>query len=147
MELVLKMALPAHILDAYRIYCPNNDLSRWVSSITRFGEVKHVARKIFTELCSVCQAAQLCCRTEHDVPLENIILFLCDALILCAYTAAIKRGDIGTVLNVIAHWMVMFHGTGKMPKYADAFFATVMDLKTMKPNLWYLILILPSPEG
>ena len=33
---------------------------------------------------------------------------------------AIERGDIGCVLNVLTHWMVMMRGSGSMPKYADA---------------------------
>jgi len=137
MELVLKITLPAHILDGYRMYCPMDDLATWVSKIENLSEVKRVARKIFDELCSSRRVYNLRRRPQRDIPLENIILFLRDALILGCLNAAIKRGDIGTVLNVMAHWMVMFRGTGKMPKYADAFFNTIMELKKMKSRLQY----------
>jgi hypothetical protein len=56
-------------------------------------------------------------------------------LILSVLTAAVKRGDIGSVVNVLHYWMNMFRGTGKTPKYADAIFSTLMDLKAMDPNL------------
>jgi hypothetical protein len=62
-------------------------------------------------------------------------LFNRDALTILVLRAAIKRGDIGAVLCVISHWMVMFRGTGRMPKYADAVFRVITELKSMHPKL------------
>lgn len=69
------------------------------------------------------------------MPLENICLFNRDALLLRQLKYAIKRGDVGAILDICTHWMVMFRGTGRMPKYADALFHLLVDLKTMHPKL------------
>lgn len=135
MELVLRLALPANILDGFRLFCPGNNLKKWVSSVSSYDIIKDVAKQVFEQLCSACKVSKLWRLPERDIPLENIILFNCDALILAVLTASIKRGDIGAVVNVLAHWMVMFHGSGKMPKYSDAIFCIIMDLKTMDPCL------------
>jgi hypothetical protein len=141
MELVLRLALPANILDGFRMFCPGNDLQKWVSSVSSYSIIKDVARQVFEQLCSARKVSKLRRLKERDIPLENIILFNRDALILAILTASIKRGDIGAVVNVLAHWMVMFRGSGKMPKYSDAMFRTIMDLKTMDPRLRYAIAI------
>ena len=137
MELVLRLALPANILDGFRLFCPGKDLEKWVSSVNSHRSIKDVARQVFEHLCSACRVSKLRRETERDIPHENIILFNRDALILLVLTTSIKRGDIGAVVNVLAHWMVMFRGSGKMPKYSDAMFRTLMDLKVMDPCLRY----------
>ena len=71
------------------------------------------------------------------MPLENIDLLNRDALLLQQLKYAIKRGDVGMILDICTHWMVMFWGTGRMPKYADALFHLLVDLKTMHPKLRY----------
>jgi len=135
MELMLQLALLANILDGFCLYCPGNDLKKWTLQIKTHEELSCVSKAIFEELCSAQWVTKLCKLKTHDVPLENIILFNHDALILLVLTAAIKREDIRTVVSVLAHWMLMFCGSGKMPKYADALFHTLMDLKTMHPCL------------
>ena len=135
MELVLWLALPTNILDGFWLFCPGNNLKKWVSSVSSYDIIKDVAKQVFEQLCSVCKVSKLRRLPDHDIPLENIILFNRNALILAVLTASIKQGDIGAVVNVLAHWMVMFRGSGKMPKYSDAIFRTIMDLKTMDPCL------------
>jgi hypothetical protein len=135
MELMLQLALPANIIDSFHLYCPGNDLKKWTSQIKTCEELSRVLKAVFEGLCSARRVTKLHKLKTRDVPLENIILFNRDALILLILTAAIKRGDIGTVIVVLAHWMLMFRGSGKMPKYADALFHTLMDLKTMHPRL------------
>jgi hypothetical protein len=144
LELILQITLPAHILDGFRIFCPFDTLEQWVSHVQDHQSIREVAAKIHTELCSARRVAKLrrLPETKRDVPLENIILFNRDALILRELRFAIKRGDIGSVTNVLAHWMVMFRGSGKMPKYADALFHVITDLKTMDPKLRYVLIML-----
>jgi hypothetical protein len=129
------MTLPMHILDAYRIHCPRRTVEEWVETFQDCEEVRCVAKKIQSKLCSPPRVSHL--RHEplpkRDVPLENIILFLYYALILREFSHAIKRGDVGSVINILAHWMVIFRGTGKMPKYADALFHLRVLLKQMSP--------------
>ena len=136
-ELILKMALPANILDAFRQFCPHDKLEEWVVGVTDRQSIQEVAKTIHTELCSAQRVSRL--RRSHpaerDVPLENIILLNRDALILRELKYAIKRGDVGSVLNILSHWMLMFRGTGKMPKYADALFHVLVHLKHMNPKL------------
>lgn len=136
-ELILTLTLPAHILDGFRLMCPHNSVEEWVVSITERGSIRETARKILTELCSARWVAKL--RREsapkRDVPYENIQLFNRDALYLRILKYAIKSGDVGSVLNVLTHWMLMFRGTGKMPKYADTLFHVLVGLKRMDPKL------------
>jgi hypothetical protein len=141
MELVLRLALPANILDGFWLFCPGNDLKKWVSSVSSYSIIKDVVKQVFEQLCSARRVSKLRRLTARDIPLENIVLFNRDALILAVLTASIKQGDIGAVVNVLVHWMVMFRGSGKMPKYSDAMFRTIMDLKTMDPCLRYAIVI------
>jgi hypothetical protein len=136
-ELILKMALPAHILDAYRLLCPCSTVEDWVSAIKTREEVQQMAKKIQAELCSPRRVSRMrrSPLPQRDIPLENIMLFLYHALMLREFGHAIKRGDVGSVVNILAHWMVIFRGTGKMPKYADALFHLLVSLKRMKPPM------------
>jgi hypothetical protein len=131
------MALPAHILDAYRLHCPQDTVENWVASLKDREEVHQAAKKIHVELCSPRRVSRMrrLPLPQRDVPLENIMLFLYYALLLREFGHAIKRGDVGSVVNILAHWMVIFRGTGKMPKYADALFYLLVSLKRMKPQM------------
>ncbi|KAJ7860242.1 hypothetical protein B0H14DRAFT_2350714, partial [Mycena olivaceomarginata] len=106
-------------------------------SVKDWDSVRFVAAKVHRELCSARNIAKLRRQPagKRDPIYENIKLFNRDALTLLVLRAAIKRGDIGAVLCVISHWMVMFRGTGRMPKYADAVFHVITELKSMHPKL------------
>jgi hypothetical protein len=136
-ELILRLALPANILDGFRLYCGADSLECWVSQVRERASIHEVAVKVKAELCSARRVSRLrhLPDEKRDIPLENIILFNRDALILRELGAAIKRGDVGSVINVLSHWMVMFRGTGSMPKYADALFHLLVHLKQMHPKL------------
>ena len=62
------------------------------------------------------------------MPLENICLFNRDALLLWQLKYAIKHGDVGAILDICTHLMVMFQGTGQMPKYVDALFHYILTI-------------------
>lgn len=130
LELMLKLALPANMLDGFRIFCPDASLDSWVAGIKHIDEVHAISRKILTELCSAPRASALRKLKERDVTLENIILFNRDALLLLTLSHSIKRGDIGAVVNVLHCWMLMFRGTGHTPRYADTMFEILTKLKT-----------------
>lgn len=136
-ELIVVLTLPANILDGFRIYCPFATLEEWCLKVKTSADVEQVARKVYTELCSARRVEKLRRLSENrrDVPLENICLFNRDALFLQQLKFAIRRGDVGDVLDIATHWMLMFRGTGKMPKYADALFHLLVDLKTMDSTL------------
>ncbi|KAJ7864341.1 hypothetical protein B0H13DRAFT_2353767 [Mycena leptocephala] len=91
-----------------------------------------LSASLFDKICSTTLGGTA---TKRDPIYENISLFNCDALTLLALRAAVKRGDVGRVLCVSVHWMVMFRGTGRMPKYADAIFRVLTELKSMPPKL------------
>jgi hypothetical protein len=140
-ELILKMALPAHILDVFRIYCLHDSLMTWISGVKTRNEICTVVKKIQTELCSARRVSCLRRKSliQRDVPLENIILFNHASIFLHEFGHAIEHGDVGRVINILVHWMVMFRGTGKMPKYADALFHLLVSLKRMTPCVRYVI--------
>ncbi|TDL17322.1 hypothetical protein BD410DRAFT_730160 [Rickenella mellea] len=134
---MINLSLPAHTLDALEVLCGKSSLATWVSSVEDYEDVKTLARKVKDELFSAARVEKLRLlpAESRDIILENVILFNRDAVILREFTLAVKTGDIGRVMNVLAYWMVMFRGTGSMPKYADALFYLLKDLKTMKPEL------------
>jgi hypothetical protein len=140
-ELITRLTLPANILDAFRLLCPYDSLEEWIKNVKDHNAVQEVARLVYRTLCSARRVSELrrLPSNKRDVPLENIILFNRDALILREYGDAIKRGDVGSILNVLSYWMVMFRGTGKMPKYADALFYLLARLKQMDPILRFEI--------
>lgn len=116
LELVLTMSLPANILDAFRIHCPVTTIEDWLSSSPSREHVREVALKVLTESCSERRVSRLRSRTDvpRDIPLENITLFNRDVLFLRILQYAIRRGDIGMVINVLVYWMIMFRGTGNL---------------------------------
>lgn len=142
LELVSKLVLPANILDAFRLesrspLTTNHSLDAWVENVNEYAAIQAVATKVRDRLCSSKRIQTLCRLPEHlrDHTLENIILFNRDTLILREFFHAIKRGDIGSVINVLWFWLHQFRGTGMMPKYSDALFEVLMTLKSMEPRL------------
>lgn len=57
---------------------------------------------------------------ERHIVFENTILLNRDLIIYVEMIAAVKQGDIRTVMNIMAHWAVMMRGTSSMPMYAHA---------------------------
>ncbi|KAJ7457913.1 hypothetical protein B0H11DRAFT_2243123 [Mycena galericulata] len=136
-ELMLTLSLPAHILDGFRIYCGADSLDAWVASEPSWSDVVSVSEAVIDKLCSAStvEELRLLPEAERDPQLENTILCNHDMLLLLLFTSSIKSGDVGMVLNILAHWMVMFRGTGSMPKYADALFELINNLKRWPPAL------------
>ncbi|KAF8141068.1 hypothetical protein K438DRAFT_2114906 [Mycena galopus ATCC 62051] len=136
-KVMIDLTLPANILDGFRIFCPCDTVEEWVELVPDWQLVRDVAAKVHQQLCSACRVSKLRCQsaTKCDPIFENISLFNRDTLTLLALRAAVKHGDVGGVLCVSTHWMVMFHGTGHMPKYADAIFCVLTELKSMHPKL------------
>lgn len=132
-ELALDLVLPANILDGFRLYCGEDSLEVWADAVKDRDEIRRVAKLIVSELCSGRRVSKLRRRkgVKRDVTLENVILFNRDALFLRNFKRSIKSGDIGSVINVLQVWKVMFRGTGKMPKYADALFHVLTDLEQL----------------
>lgn len=137
-ELILQFASPANILDGYRLQCPEQKLETWVARVKHIEEVDEVAQQVLDQLFSGRRVEKLRRLKRRDIPLENICLFNRDALYLCQLKFAVKRGDVGAVLDIISHTMLAFRGTGKTPKYADAVFNIVVRLKRMEAKLGYV---------
>ncbi|KAJ6620918.1 hypothetical protein B0H10DRAFT_2355253 [Mycena sp. CBHHK59/15] len=136
-ELMLTISLPAHILDGFRIHCGADSLDSWVESNLSWADIESVSEVVVEQLCSASTVEELRMlpEAERDPQLENTILCNHDMLLLLLFTTSIKSGDVGMVLNILAHWMVMFRGTGSMPKYADALFELINNLKRWPPAL------------
>ncbi|KAJ7709392.1 hypothetical protein B0H14DRAFT_2646273 [Mycena olivaceomarginata] len=134
---MLNLSLSAHILDGFRIYCGADSLDAWVKSNPSWASIVTVSEVVAEKLCSASTVEELRMLPEadRDPQLENTILCNHDKLLLLLFTTSIKGGDVGTVLNILAHWMVMFRGTGSMPKYADALFELINNLKRWPPRL------------
>ena len=141
-ELILCLTLPANILDGFHIFCPMDTLEQWVAEVKDYDDILHIT-KVYSELCTAHRVFDLwkLPDAKRDIPFENIQLFNCDSLILCALKYSVKQGDIGSVINILSHWILMFRGTGKMPKYVDALFHLLVYLKRMGPRLRYVILL------
>ncbi|KAJ6607231.1 hypothetical protein B0H10DRAFT_1818766 [Mycena sp. CBHHK59/15] len=118
---LIHISLPAHIVDGFRIYCGQDNFGEWVKTAT-MEEFNRVAKIVFEELFSTAAVDKLRARHEcdRDITLENAILYNRDALFYVEFVQAIKKGDIGRVLNVLNIWMVMMRTPKTMPRYADA---------------------------
>ncbi|KAF7373720.1 hypothetical protein MSAN_00583000 [Mycena sanguinolenta] len=136
---LIHISLPAHIVDGFRIYCGHDSLSEWAKSAT-VTEFDAVAETVFGKLFSTAAVNDIRARKERDITLENAILYNRDALFYIELTLAIKTGDIGRVLNVLAIWMVMMRSPKTMPRYADAIFETLVRIKNFPPKLRALYL-------
>ena len=139
---MLAFALPANVLDGYRLECGAASLEAWVSSVNALEDITMVAKRVFQRIASRRRVSEMRQEADddRDFVLENIMLFNHDALILKELRSSIREGDIGRVLNVLSFWMVEFRGTGSMPKYADALFETLTTLKQMDPVRRYVYL-------
>ncbi|KAJ6555255.1 hypothetical protein B0H10DRAFT_2201691 [Mycena sp. CBHHK59/15] len=148
-ELMLTLSLPAHILDGFRIHCGADSLDSWVESNLSWADIESVSEVVVEQLCSASTVEELRMlpEAERDPQLENTILCNHDMLLLLLFTTSIKSGDVGMVLNILAHWMVMFRGTGSMPKYADALFELINNLKRWPPALRVQCLIDGNSEA
>ncbi|KAJ6475102.1 hypothetical protein C8R47DRAFT_1053159 [Mycena vitilis] len=136
---LIHISLPAHIVDGFRIHCGNNNLSEWAKSAT-VADFDLVAKTVFDKLFSTAALSKLRAQRVRDITLENAILFNRDALFYVEFTRAIKQGDIGRVLNVLAIWMVMMRSPKTMPRYADAIFETLVRIRKFPPKLRELYL-------
>lgn len=143
-ELILTFALPANILDGWRLECGKDSLSDWVKDVSDIQDIKNTAERVYARIASrrCVERMRKKPKEARDLVFENISLFNADALVLLEFKTAIREGDIGRVLNVLAYWMVEFRGTGSMPKYADALFETLQTLKQMDPVRRYFFIYL-----
>ncbi|KAJ7820388.1 hypothetical protein B0H14DRAFT_3089251 [Mycena olivaceomarginata] len=133
---LIHISLPAHIVDGFRIHCGHDNLERWAEKATK-EEFNRVARIVFDKLFSTKAVDTLRQKEDgdRDVTLENAILYNRDALFYVEFAQAIKKGDIGRVLNELSIWMVMMRTPKTMPRYADAIFETLVRLKNFPPKL------------
>lgn len=128
----------AHILDAVRLLANTNSFDDWVNSKPTWEDICRISEHVVVEFASghkVHKLRKVDDLLQRDICFENDILCNRDCLIYMVLVWAIKRGDTGLMWCVFSHWMVMMRGTGKMPKYADAFFKTRIFLKTAHPKL------------
>ncbi|KAJ7621845.1 hypothetical protein B0H17DRAFT_1290185 [Mycena rosella] len=138
---LIHISLPAHIVDGFRIYCGQESLEAWAKTAT-MDEFDRVARIVSDKLFSTAAVEELRAKeaSDRDITLENSILYNRDALFYIEFIHAIKKGDIGRVLNVLSIWMVMMRTPKTMPRYADAMFETLVRLKHFPPKLRQLFL-------
>ncbi|KAJ7438253.1 hypothetical protein FB451DRAFT_1344411 [Mycena latifolia] len=138
---LIHISLPAHIVDGFRIYCGNEKLEEWAKNAT-MQEFNRVAKIVFDKLFSTAAVEELRARDacDRDITLEDAILFNRDALFYVEFVQAIKKGDIGRVVNVLSIWMVMMRTPKTMPRYADAMFETLVRLKHFPPKMRELYL-------
>jgi hypothetical protein len=96
--------------------------------------VERVYRKLF-----ITRAVDDLRSLQHrDISHENVILLNRDALFYIEFVAAIKKGDIGRVVNVLQVWMVMMRSPKTMLKYGDAIFETLRRIDRYDPVLKYI---------
>ncbi|KAJ7772145.1 hypothetical protein DFH07DRAFT_866360 [Mycena maculata] len=114
---LLQISLAAHVKDAFRIHCGQPDLDAWAASAT-MADVDAVAQRVHRELFSTAALDALCAHSPElcDITHENVILLNRDALFYIEFVFAIKKGDIGRVINVLRVWMVMMRSNKTMPK-------------------------------
>ncbi|KAJ7762285.1 hypothetical protein DFH07DRAFT_739385 [Mycena maculata] len=131
---LLQISLAAHVKDGFRIHCGSEDLDTWALSAT-MEDVNVVAERVYRKLFTTQAVDNMRARPQRDITHENVILLNRDALYYIEFVAAIKKGDIGRVINVLQIWMVMMRTPKTMPRYADAIFETLRRIDRYDPVL------------
>ncbi|KAJ7479459.1 hypothetical protein B0H11DRAFT_2423691 [Mycena galericulata] len=131
---LLQISLAAHVKDGFRIHCGGEDLNTWALSAT-MEDVDVVAERVYRKLFTTEAVDNLRALPQRDITHENVVLLNRDALYYIEFVAAIKKGDIGRVINVLQVWMVMMRAPKTMPKYADAIFETLRRIDRYDPVL------------
>ncbi|KAJ7123895.1 hypothetical protein C8R43DRAFT_899453 [Mycena crocata] len=133
---LLHMSVAAHVKDGFRIHCGKPDLDAWASSAT-MAEFDRVAEQVYRKLFTTEALDNLRSQPPalRDITHENVLLLNRDALFYIEFVSAIKKGDIGRVVNVLSCWMVMMRSPKTMPKYADAIFETLRRIDRYDPVL------------
>ncbi|KAJ7696312.1 hypothetical protein B0H17DRAFT_1131089 [Mycena rosella] len=131
---LIHILLPAHIFDGFRSYCRHENLEEWAKTTT-YSEFEAVAKTVSDELFSTAALDKIRAHPVQNITLENTILSNHDTLFYVKFGPAIKKGDIGRVLNVLGIWMVMMHSPKTMPRYADATFERLVKPKSFPPKL------------
>jgi hypothetical protein len=99
------------------------------------GDLNAVAERVYRKLFTTQAVDDLRAMPERDITHENAVLLNRDALYYIEFVAAIKKGDVGRVINVLQIWMVMMRTPKTMPKYADAIFETLRRIDRYDPVL------------
>ncbi|KAJ7127537.1 hypothetical protein C8R43DRAFT_897281 [Mycena crocata] len=131
---LIHMSIAAHVKDGFRIHCGSEDLDAWAASAT-IEDFDAVAEQVYTKLFTTRALDDLRELPQRDTVKENVVLLNRDALFYIEFVAAIKKGDIGRVVNVLQVWMVMMRTPKTMPKYADAIFETLRRIDRYDPVL------------
>lgn len=136
---LLQLSLPAHIVDAFRIHCGSSDLAQWAKRATA-ADLRRVAETVRDELFSthIVDDLRKLPDEQRDLTLENSVLYNRDVLLYYTFVDAIKRGDIGCVVNVLEVWAIEFRGTSSMPSYADIVFSTLRRIEKYPIRLRYV---------
>ncbi|KAJ6614435.1 hypothetical protein B0H10DRAFT_2221313 [Mycena sp. CBHHK59/15] len=114
---LLQISVAAHVKDGFRIHCRHVDLDRNVFTTEALDNLRSLPREL------------------RDITTENVRLLNRDAIYYIEFVSAIKKGDIGRVVNVLRLWMVMMRSPKTMPKYADAIFETLGRIDRYDPVL------------
>ncbi|KAK7029172.1 hypothetical protein R3P38DRAFT_3314713 [Favolaschia claudopus] len=131
---LLQISLAAHVKDGFRIHCGAGDLEAWALSASA-SDFNAVAEQVFRKLFTTEAVDNLRSHPERDITHENVVLLNRDALFYIEFVSAIKKGDIGRVINILQVWMVMMRAPKTMPKYADAIFETLRRIDRYDPVL------------
>ncbi|KAJ7715034.1 hypothetical protein DFH07DRAFT_974297 [Mycena maculata] len=131
---LLQMSLAAHVKDGFRIHCGSEDLDTWALSAT-MEDLDVVVERVYRKLFTTEALDKLRALPHRDITHENVVLLNRDALYYIKFVSAIKKGDIGRVINVLQVWMVMMRTPKTMPKYADAIFETLRRIDRYDPVL------------
>lgn len=141
-ELILQLTLPVNILDGFHIFCPTDTLEWWVAEVKDYDDILYITKKVHSELwCFRTMEATCWCDKGHSL-WEHPALQpqFTDIICLKVFNQTQWHTDIGSVINILAHWMLMFHRMGKTLKYVDALFHLLAYLKQMHPQLWSVLL-------
>ncbi|KAJ7720953.1 hypothetical protein B0H16DRAFT_1474190 [Mycena metata] len=131
---LLQISTAAHVKDGFRVHCGNPDLDTWAATAT-INDFNAVAEQVYRKLFTTHAVDELRSLPHRDISDENIVLLNRDALFYIEFVAAIKKGDIGRVINVLQIWMVMMRSPKTMPKYADTIFETLCRIDRYDPVL------------
>ncbi|KAK7019707.1 hypothetical protein VNI00_017984 [Paramarasmius palmivorus] len=136
---LIQISLAAHIQDAFRIHCEDENFEAWAKKAT-MEQFDALATRVYNQLFTSKAYQQEKQKEYMDTVLCNNILYNCDALFYWLFVTSIKAGNIGRVMLVLRVWMIMMRAPKTMPRYADAIFETLGRLQECPEDVQKLFL-------
>ena len=147
---LLFVSLYACVLHCLLLVSECNNLEEYLIKFTKWEDLMTHTKVIFEQFKNSSCVQELQSEDgQGDNVFENMILFMCDALISCEFTDVVKADDLGRVILVLMIWTLSYQGNG-WTKYAYEMLHLIHHLSKIWPKAICSIVLknwLVNPTG